>query len=107
MQRSEEDLLHVQKQREHFRERAKERFGLKIDKQMRARIVKDIERGRAQFLCDQGEDKALYRLTIGKYVVKVAYNKAFKEPITVLNVGKLTVGEFRQWSKDKFKKRRK
>lgn len=106
MQRSEEDILHVQKQKEHFRQRAKERFGLKIDKQMRSRIIGDIEKGRAQFLCDQGEDKALYRLTIGRYVVKIAYNKTFKEPITVLNVSKLSIGEFKEWSKDKFKKRK-
>lgn len=78
---------HAQKQVEHFRDRAKERFHLKVDKQIRSSIIKSIERGRSILISKQG-NRETHSLAVGKNIVYVVYDKVTMELVTIMYSGR-------------------
>lgn len=72
----------------HSRHRAAQRYGIKLSRNVAARIVADILSGRAHLLgvCDEHgrPDRRMYAVTVGKKKVNIVFDPQSKKIITVL-----------------------
>lgn len=94
-----DEELHKQNQASHFRARAKERFKIKVDKQARAAIIKDIERGRAKLLDKSKGARELYLVQVGPHIVQVVFDTVNREVVTMMFTSKIMRNEFKSKGK--------
>lgn len=71
-------------QQKHFKRRALERFGLHVDKNQYAEIIRMIQAGEGKFVEKQSKRVTVWELEIDDETMRVVYDKHRKTVVTAL-----------------------